>query len=226
VPHPADHAGPLVFVEDLAVPVLAAGDRHHLERALRLRPGAPITVGDGRGGWRPARLGPTVEVAGEVVRTPAPEPALTIGFALTKGEKPELAVQKLTELGIDRIVPFRAARSVVRWDDAKSARALERLRSVARSAAAQCHRPWLPEVAPVAHQATLLAPGPPGAHRGGAELDASHTAVLVGPEGGWDDGEVGLAVPRVGLGEHVLRAETAAITAAVLLARAHRPSPR
>jgi 16S rRNA (uracil1498-N3)-methyltransferase len=215
-----------VFVGDLAGPALAPDDRHHLERVLRLRPGAPITIGDGRGGWRTASFGPAIEVTGEVVRSPAPAPALTVGFALTKGDKPELVVQKLTELGIDRIVPFRAARSVVRWDDAKAAKAVERLRTVARAAAAQCHRPWLPELAPVSQLAPLLGAGGAVADRGGADLDATHTAVLIGPEGGWDDGEVGGDVPRVRLGDHVLRAETAAITAAALLVRAHRSTPR
>jgi 16S rRNA (uracil1498-N3)-methyltransferase len=226
VPHPADHPGPLAFVEDLAAPALAPDDHHHLERVLRLRPGAPLTIGDGRGAWRTATFGPAVEPTGEVVRSPAPDPALTIGFALTKGDKPELVVQKLTELGVDRIVPFRAARSVVRWDEAKAAKATERLRAVARSAAAQCHRPWLPEVVAVSDLAPLLAAGLAVADRGGAALDAGCTGVLVGPEGGWDDGEVDPVVVRVGLAEHVLRAETAAITAAALLVHAHRGSDR
>jgi 16S rRNA (uracil1498-N3)-methyltransferase len=218
--HPADHPGPLVFVDDLAAPALGRDDRHHLERVLRLRPGAPLVVGDGRGSWRPARLGPDLDPTGPVQATPRPEPELTVGFALTKGDKPELVVQKLTELGIDRIVPFRAERSVVRWDDARAAKAVERLRQVARSAAAQCHRPWLPEVAPVADLATLLALGGVAvADRGAGPLPPTCTAVVVGPEGGWAPGEVPEGTPAVGLGEHVLRAETAAIAAGVVLAR-------
>ena len=82
---------------------------------------------------------------------------LTIGFALTKGDKPELVVQKLTELGVDRIVPFVAERSVVRWDDDKAARNVERWRAIAREAAAQAHRPWLPEVAEVRPFAEVVA---------------------------------------------------------------------
>lgn len=218
--HPADHPGPLAFVEDLDVPELAADDRHHLERVLRLRPGAPCTVGDGAGRWRTARFGPTLEVTGEIVASPAPAPAVTVGFALVKGDRPELVVQKLTELGVDRIVPFRAERSVVRWDAAKAAKAVARLRQVARAAAEQSHRPWLPEVAEVVDLADLVAgEGVAVADRGGGPVDASTTTVLVGPEGGWADREVPPDARRVSLATHVLRAETAAITAGVLLVR-------
>jgi 16S rRNA (uracil1498-N3)-methyltransferase len=217
-PHPADHPGPLAFVPDLAAPVLAEEDLHHLRRVLRLRPGAPLTVGDGRGRWRPARLGDGVEPTGPVEEQPAPAPAVCVGFALVKGDKPELVVQKLTELGVDRIVPFRAARSVVQWDAAKAAKAVGRLRLVARAAAMQSHRPWLPEVADVA-DLRALAPtaGVAMAERGGAQLGPEQTTVLVGPEGGWDDEELALGIARVALARHVLRAETAAITAGVLL---------
>src|SRR3546814_15377913 len=65
----------------------------------------------------------------EVAEVPAAAPELTVAFALVKGDKPELVVQKLTELGIDRIEPLRAERSVVRWDEAKAASALTRLRA-------------------------------------------------------------------------------------------------
>jgi 16S rRNA U1498 N3-methylase RsmE len=87
-PHPADHPGPLVFVDDLAAPELEDGDRHHLERVLRLRSGDALTVADGRGRWRSAVLGPTLEVTGDVVAQPAPHPRLTVAFALVKGDSP------------------------------------------------------------------------------------------------------------------------------------------
>lgn len=221
--HPAEHPGPLTFVTDVEQPELAPDEAHHLRRVLRLRAGDPLTVGDGRGRWRTARFGDEVEPTGPVEVVPAPDPELTVGFALTKGDKPELVVQKLTELGLDRIVPFRAARSVVRWDAEKSAKAIDRLRQVARSAAAQCHRPWLPEVLDVVDLAELLGgPGVAVADRGGRPIGAVHRTVLVGPEGGWAVGEVGADVERVALGDHVLRAETAAIAAGVLLRAADR----
>ncbi len=222
--HPADLDGPMVFVGDLDSPALTAEDDHHLRRVLRLRDGAPLTVADGRGRWRAARLGDRIEPVGPVVVTPSPQPALAVGFALVKGDTPELATQKLTELGIDRIVPFRAARSVVRWDDAKAAKSVARLRQVARAAAVQCRRPRLPEISEVTEASTLVAAAGPGvalAARDGVPLGPDTTTILVGPEGGWADDELALDVPRVTLGTHVLRAETAAIAAGVLLA-AHR----
>lgn len=216
--HPADHPGPLVFVDDVEAPELAADARHHLERVLRLRPGAPLTVGDGEGRWRPARLGAALEPAGPVEVAPRPAPVLTVAFALVKGGKPELVVQKLTELGIDRIATFRAERSVVRWDEVKATKAVARLREVARQAAAQCHRPWLPEVTDLAGLGDLTSgEGVAAADRAGGPLPAGCVTLLVGPEGGWAPGELPADLPRVGITGHVLRAETAAIAAGVLL---------
>ena len=219
-PHPADLSGPMVLVGDLARPELDDASAHHLTRVLRLRPGDPLVVADGAGRWAAAVLGSdaTVTSTGPVLSAPAPTPALTVAFALVKGDKPELVVQKLTELGIDRIVPFRAERSVVRWDDAKAGKAVARLRAVAASAAAQCHRPWLPEVTEVADLAALVGQGAALADRDGPPPALAHPLVAVGPEGGWSEAEQALSAPRVGLGPHVLRAETAAVTAGALLA--------
>src|SRR5690606_31560147 len=98
-----------------------ADDHHHLARVRRLRRGDALVLGDGRGSWRHATFDERVPgELGEVVTTARPEPAVGVGFALVKGSKPELVVQKLTELGVDRIQPFVAARSVVRWDDTKA----------------------------------------------------------------------------------------------------------
>lgn len=221
--HPADHPGPFVLVDDLDDPVLRPDDSHHLERVLRVRAGDPIVLGDGAGRWRPALFAPTPEPSGPVETASAPAPAIGVAFALVKGDKPELVVQKLTELGVDRIVPFRAARSVVRWDDARSAKAGERLRAIARSAAVQCHRPWLPVVEEVTDAATLLAlrGGVALADRTGLPPALGPSLVLVGPEGGWAPEELDAAdrqgVPRLAVGAHVLRAETAAVTVGALL---------
>jgi 16S rRNA (uracil1498-N3)-methyltransferase len=221
-PHPADHPGPFALVDDLDAPVLSADARHHLERVLRLRAGDPMVLGDGAGRWRPAVLTADVEVTGAIESVAPPEPAITVAFALVKGDKPELVVQKLTELGVDRIVPFRAARSVVRWDDDKAAKAADRLRAVARAATQQCHRPWLPEVEPVAGFDELLGrAGVALADRAGPAPGLARPVVLVGPEGGWSVEERAAAtargVPSVRLGPHVLRAETAAVAAAAAL---------
>ncbi len=216
--HPADHPGPLVFVDDLDAPDLRDDDRHHLTRVLRVRPGAPLTMADGAGRWRCGVLAAELEPTGPVVTFIPPAPLLTVGFALVKGDKPELIVQKLTELGIDRIVVFRAEHSVVRWDEAKAAKAVPRLRTVARAAAMQSHRPILPVVDEVADLAALVRlPGAALADRTGAPPTLAHPVLLVGPEGGWSNAERALEAPSVVLGANVLRAETAAVSAGVLL---------
>jgi 16S rRNA (uracil1498-N3)-methyltransferase len=227
MPSPADAgAAAHVFTRDLAAPELDPDDRHHLERVLRLRAGDRITVADGTGTWRVCRFGDDLIVDGPVVRDERPEPLLTIGLALVKGERPELAVQKLTELGVDRIVLFRAERSVVRWDDDRQQRAQNRLASIARAAAMQSRRARLPEVrvgVPFPELAGL--PGAALAQRGGGPLDLAHPTVLVGPEGGWAPSELASGLPTVGLSDAVLRAETAALTAAAGLSAMRREKP-
>ena len=222
--------GPWVFVDDVEHPTLAPADRHHLERVRRVRTGDAVVVSDGAGRWREGTLGTAgiVEATGEVQVDPRPEPTITVAFALTKGERPELAVQKLTELGADVIVPFTAARSVVRWDAQRADGNVERLRRVAREAAMQCRRSWLPEVEGLGTFATVSAlPDAVLADVGGKAPSLDHPTVLIGPEGGWSDEERAAGLPSVALGPHVLRAETAAMAASALLsalrARLTRP---
>ena len=220
--HPADHPGPFALVADLEAPQLDPADAHHLARVLRVRAGDPLVLGDGAGRWRPARFGDPPEPSGPIDAAARDAPVITVAFALVKGDRPELVVQKLTELGVDRIVPFRAARSVVRWDDDRAGKGVARLRAVARAAAQQAHRPWLPEVTQVAELAGLLdLPGVALADRTGRAPSLIHPTVLVGPEGGWAPEERAVAVerglPNVGIGAHVLRAETAAVTVGALL---------
>jgi 16S rRNA (uracil1498-N3)-methyltransferase len=204
------------FVADLEHPVLDDADRHHLERVLRLRAGEELTVADGRGGWRVCRFGSELEPLGSAEHRPPAEPRLTIAFALVKGERPEWTVQKLTELGVDEMIPFVGERSVVRWRDDRADRQVERLRRVAREAAMQSRRAWLPDVSGVTTFGDV-------ATRSGAALidlggpdrpSLRHTVLLVGPEGGWSDAERECGLPAVGLGPNVLRAETAAVAAA------------
>ena len=210
-----------VFVDDLDAPALGPGDRHHLERVLRLRSGDPVSASDGAGGWRLCSLvsgDRGLEGAGVVRQDERPAPPVTVAFALTKGDKPEWAVQKLTEVGVDRIVPVAAARSVVRWTPERAAVQVERLRRVARESAMQCRRTWLPEVDELAGFAAVAArPGASLAAVGGRPPTLAFPVVLVGPEGGWADEELAVGLPRVALGPHVLRAETAAVLAGGLL---------
>lgn len=216
-PRPGGTA-PHVVVPDVDRPELAPGDRHHLERVRRLREGDDLSVTDGRGAWRWCRFGVALEADGEVVHDPAPAPPITVAFALVKGERPELVVQKLTELGVDRIVPFLAERSVVRWEPDKAERNRERLARVALEAAMQSRRTWLPEVAPVTSFDEVVAlPGAAGADRDGEPPTLDRPTLLVGPEGGWSPQERAALRSLVGLGPTVLRAETAAITGAAVL---------
>lgn len=207
-----------VLVDDVDAPQLDDAARHHVVDVRRLRPGADLTVGDGAGRTRGVVLGPDGKLtpAGEVTAHAKPDPPITIAFALTKGAKPELVIQKLTEIGVDRIVPFVAERSVVRWDDDKAARNVARWRSVARAAAEQCERPWLPEIAEVADFSDVVALSAVRVDRGGPRLSSEATVVAVGPEGGWSDGEREAIPAHFGLGDHVLRAETAAIVSAAV----------
>ena len=206
------------FVDDLDAPGLSDEDRHHLERVLRLRPGAQITVSDGAGRWRLCRFAGGLEPLGDIVIEARPSPPITVAVALTKGERLDWAVQKLTELGVDGIVPLAAARSVVRWDDARAKHHLERLGRIARQAAMQSRRTWLPAVDDLRPFAEVAAfPGAALAEPGGGPPTLERPLVLVGPEGGWAEEEAAAALPRVDLGPTVLRAETAAVAAAALL---------
>ena len=206
------------FVDDLAVLALDDGDRHHLERVLRLRAGDELTVSDGTGRWRRCRFGPELEADGPIETDDAAEPQITVAFALVKGDRNEWIVQKLTELGVDRIVPFTADRSVVQWDATKRVRNRERLTMVAREAAMQSRRAWLPAVEPLSTFADLVSrPGAVVAERGGGPPTLARPLALIGPEGGWSDEERRVGMPQMSLGPTVLRAETAAIAAAFAL---------
>lgn len=205
-----------VLVDDVAAPVLAEPTAHHVFRVLRVGDGAVVTVTDGAGRWRVcrARGGGAVEPDGEIVTEPAPADPLTIAVAVPKAERPEWIVQKLTEVGVDRIVLLHAARSVVRWDAARAAKHVAKLRRVAAEALEQSRRVWLPDVAgPV--EATSILPGAVVAEPGGRALTATDRTIAVGPEGGWTAAELEQAAGTVSLGGPVLRVETAALVAAV-----------
>jgi 16S rRNA (uracil1498-N3)-methyltransferase len=211
---------------------------HHLARVLRLRVGETVTVADGSGSWRPYRVGGVgavvrLDATAGPDREPTPSPGLAVAFALTKGDKPELVVQKLTELGVDRILPVVAERSVARLDAARAGTAQERWRRIAREAARQCRRATLPSVEALGPLTELAGhPGLVVAERGGVPADAlgappgGEVLVVVGPEGGLAEAEVAVLAPwaRLDLGQHVLRAETAAMAAAAVLSCRRSPS--
>jgi 16S rRNA (uracil1498-N3)-methyltransferase len=216
---PDGRGGPHVFVADIDAPVLDEEDRHHLQRVLRVRAGDPITASDGRGRWRPARFGPEIEPAGAVVTVPAALPSIGVAVSLVKGQRPELVVQKLTEIGVDRIVLMEAGRAVVRWEEGRVERNLRRLAAVARSAAQQSRQVRIPSICgPVPVPEVASGGAVSMAQRGGEPLSLDRPTLLIGPEGGWTAEELALGAPLVDLGPSVLRAETAAIVGGALLA--------
>lgn len=198
---------------------------HHLVRVRRLRADETVTITDGQGRWRTARVTPSgLAPLGAVETEPVPSSQLELLVAVPKQDRPEWIVQKATELGVDRIVLLHADRSVVRWDAERAAKQLGRLRTVAAEALMQSRRVRLPEVVgPVptalALEEDLTSGSTPVvlAEPGGRPLGPHDHRVAIGPEGGWSAAELALASTTVSLGEHVLRVETAAITACVLM---------
>ncbi|MEX2100206.1 MAG: RsmE family RNA methyltransferase [Acidimicrobiia bacterium] len=220
-------------------------DGHHLQRVRRLRAGEVMTVADGYGRWRVYEVVDAGEGTLHLRATSGFEheaplaPALAVACSLTKGDRPELVVQKLTELGVDRVVFVEAERSVVHWNESRARTAMTRLGRVAREAGAQSRRARLPTLdGPVSPRELAGHPGLVVSDVTGVTADAfavpslpfaSHPEwlVAIGPEGGFTGPELEAfgAAPRLAVGPYVLRAETAAIAAAAALAGFRRRTP-
>jgi 16S rRNA (uracil1498-N3)-methyltransferase len=232
---------------------LTAGDRvvldgpegRHAATVRRLAPGEPVVLTDGFGRTaqcrvataEPDRLELTVDSRAE---TPAPQPRLVVVQALPKGDRGELAVEMMTEVGADVIVPWAAARCVTRWSGPRGDKALQRWRTTAREAAKQSRRSWFPEVTDpvvsVEGVVDLLASAalPAVLHEEAtsplgdvAVPPAGDVVVVVGPEGGITPHELAAfadaRATAYRLGPTVLRTSTAgAAAAAVLLSRTAR----
>jgi 16S rRNA (uracil1498-N3)-methyltransferase len=217
---------------------LEGAEGRHAAVVRRLRAGEPLVLTDGRGTSADCVV---VEASrsGLVCRVrrrqsvPEPRPRLVVVQALPKGERAELAVQMLTEVGADVIVPWAAARCVVQWRGERGAKALGKWRSHAREAAKQARRSWLPDVpdlAGTADVADLLGRCALAVvlHEDAEERLATlpvpadgDIAVVVGPEGGLTDEEVATfaeaGATAVRLGPSVLRTSTAGVAAAAAL---------
>lgn len=209
-----------VFVEDLGHPELEGDDAHHLLKVLRIRESDVISVSDGRGSWGTA----TVSRDGVVTMLEGPNfvPSspirLGVAFVPVKGERPELVVQKLTEIGIDDVYPLApTTRSVVKWDGEKADKHHARLVKVSREASMQSRRVWLPAVHEIRTLDSVLAlDGCVVADPDGRSLSSADRLLVIGPEGGFSRDEIASAT-TVSLGESILRAETAAIVAGALM---------
>ncbi|HSY15009.1 MAG TPA: 16S rRNA (uracil(1498)-N(3))-methyltransferase [Jatrophihabitantaceae bacterium] len=156
---------PLFLLDSLPdgdVVVLDGDEGRHAVTVKRLTAGEEVLVGDGAGHLltgvvRSAVDGRLVlDVVSRRVEPPA-LPRLVVVQALPKGERAELAVELLTELGVDEIVPWSAERSIAQWRDARGAKALQRWRRTAREAAKQSRRAWVPEVAELASTGQVAA---------------------------------------------------------------------
>lgn len=214
---------------------LEADDLHYLSHVLRLAPGGALEVFDGEGGTYDARLAPDGRslILGPRRAAPPPQARIQLAFALARGERCDLVVQKATELGVERLSPFQAERSVVRLEGARAEERARRWARIAGEAARQCGRADVPQVDAPASLGAVLGSAPAGYRAvlcyegGGAPLAevvdraALGHLLVIGPEGGFTNGEVEAmlaAGARVAsLGPRVLRFETAAIVAVGLV---------
>jgi 16S rRNA (uracil1498-N3)-methyltransferase len=223
---------------------LAGPEGHHAAAVQRLRVGEELLLSDGRGGTATATVAGVgrsmleLRVGGRRYEQP-PDPRLVVVQGIAKADRAELAVQAMTEVGVDEVVPWAASRSVVRWRGDRGHRAWQRWVLTAREAAKQARRGWLPAVAEPADTDEVVARigaaaaafvldvfG--GAALSRAELPATGEVLLVvGPEGGVAPAEQAAfeaagALP-VRLGRTVLRTSTAGVAAlSVLSARLSR----
>ncbi len=211
---------------------------HHAVHVLRLRSGDEVVLFDGAGREYPARLeatgGKVRAVLGPWRDAERESPLdLTLVQALPAGEKMDWVVQKAVELGVRRLAPVISARSRVRLAGSRARRREEHWRQVMIAACEQCGRNRLPQLAPLADLTDFLAVAAPAttaklllAPGGNQSLRdiAPGTAVmlLVGPEGGFTEGEEAAALAagfrRLSLGPRVLRTETAGLAALAALA--------
>ncbi|MEV5648601.1 16S rRNA (uracil(1498)-N(3))-methyltransferase [Nocardia sp. NPDC052254] len=220
-----------------AIAVLDGPEGRHAATVRRIRVGEPITLSDGDGLMAASEVVVAerdrleLRVLDRIVAPPA-APAVTIVQALPKSDRSELAVELATEAGADEIVPWQAARCVANWE-AKARKGVEKWRAAARSAARQSRRPYIPRVTDLYRTAdvvdlirdTVADNGIAVAlHESGASrfvelpvAEATRIVLIVGPEGGLDDGELAAleaAGARIALlGPTVLRTSTAAAVA-------------
>lgn len=228
-------APPSAFNFSKRIVTLTADEARHLREVLRLKAGDDVQVFDGEGReFRAVVSQARREFAeleiGDEIEPPKPESPLqlTLAVALLKGEKFDLVVQKGTELGVNRFIPLITRYADIKLrDEADAAKRVTRWQRIALEAAKQCGRSVVPEVtlpvefAHIIHQNPCLMFSEREGQALNTDLRMDLVTAVVGSEGGWSDEELDQArtaqIPVVTLGGRVLRAETAAITAAVLL---------
>jgi len=218
---------------------IEGGEARHIVKVLRHGPGDELVFTDGAGRFLDARIDrcDTSSVHAEITATrsdPREEgaPWSTIGLALLKGDHFEIAIEKMVELGVHRIVPITADHCIVKLKDRAAAKKLDRWQRIADSAMKQSGRSWRCEVLPPANvqdaverygtaaDVVVADEAETGEHDPGTEPGRPHLG-LVGPEGAFSDREKEWleqnGARRLSLGPFRLRAETAAITLAATL---------
>ena len=228
-------APPSAFNFGKRIVTLTADEARHLREVLRLKAGDEVQVFDGAGREFQAVVSQARREFAELelrdeIEPPKPESPLqlTLAVALLKGEKFDLVVQKGTELGVDKFIPLVTRYADIHLrDEGDAKKRVTRWQRIALEAAKQCGRSVVPEVTAPAQFAFVIGEDRclMFSERGGQALDtdikADNLTAIIGSEGGWSDDELDQAraagVPILTLGGRILRAETAAIAAAVLL---------
>jgi 16S rRNA (uracil1498-N3)-methyltransferase len=218
------------------IAVIGGAEARHAVTVSRLAVGEVVRVGNGLGmiasgmvtAVAPAEFRFEVETIETIER---PSPAIWLAQALAKGDRDELAIQAATELGVDGVIPWTAARSISRWEGSKVAKGQERWTVVVREATKQSARAWLPEVAPLvntkqlaalAETARLIVLDPLAELSLTAlDLDDYDIVLVVGPEGGISPAEFDLlhsaGATSARLGDSILRTSTAGPAAIAVL---------
>ncbi|GAA1443983.1 16S rRNA (uracil(1498)-N(3))-methyltransferase [Leifsonia poae] len=219
---------------------LTGPEAKHAATVNRTRPGQSVMIGNGRGliATGEVLVATSTELTIEVEtvqHVASPSPVVTLVQALAKGDRDELAIQASTELGVDRVVPWAAARSVSRWEGAKIAKSRDRWATIVREAAKQSIRAWVPSVgelsstkavAELSGSSRVLVLEPDATTRLSDIVvetgpDARPLVLVVGPEGGIAPEELGLLTAAgaelVRLGTTVLRTSTAGPAALAVL---------
>ncbi len=216
-------------------------DHNHAYRVLRLKTGEAVTLADGKGFSALGKVSVSNQAEVRVIlerELPLAEPVIEITLlqALIKGDKMDLIFRQAVELGVTRLVALETDRTVPQRDSKKAEKVLQRWKAIARSASAQCRRPYLPQVEPqlkmrdFIDQAGTIPIIVPWEAEGSLPLakylrqpcpPGRAVFVLIGPEGGFTTGEIEklaqCGAVTVSLGPRILRSETAAVTAIALV---------
>ena len=233
----------LVETSDLDSPVfnIKGTEAHHALRVRRVREKEKLVVTDGFGlvgEVEVLALGPGDQVTVKVVdkkNKVKKKPKVAVAQALAKGERSDLAVESLTEVGVDEIIPWQANRCIVKWDD-KSEKGVEKWKQIARESSKQSRRAFFPEIINCLNSKELvgifedfskvivLDPDSTVLFTDLVEHITEDVLLIIGPEGGIDENEMQLfseyGALTANLGETILRTSTAGgISAAILLSK-------